>query len=139
MNTALANAYKEQLLIKKIQLELSQERFDHIYRLTRRNAPIPLPNSKKTFDCLKEKIKTFRPNQHLSSQTEYDHWFMILADSLKNQIELRFGYAQKFVNILMKDWCVENVIVKKKFNYKFLHAPIDNLVANAVCRYDNWS
>jgi hypothetical protein len=134
MNKLFAMAY-ERKLRKKVQLSLSQKRFDFIYNLTCRNAPNPLPKSELVFNQLSQKLKTFSPAKHLLSQEKYNYWFERLTDYLEKEVGLPFGYAQKFINVLMKDWCAENVIAERNFHYEFLHAPIDNIVADSISRY----
>jgi hypothetical protein len=83
---------------------------------------------------LQPTLRAFNPNTILVSQNHFDQWHNNFIQMLSKS-GLVFGFAQKFVNMLMKDWCAANVIASQNNNYQFLHAPIDNIIATAVARY----
>ena len=79
----------------------------------------------------------------LVNQASYDDWFFSKVDQLKtvgfnwqdarktNRTHIELGLAQKFLNLMVKDWwCInweaENVDVS------VIHAPFDNIMWNAV-------
>ena len=68
----------------------------------------------------------------------YDEWFENLVSSIRTNINLTFGQAQKIVNILMKyHFCYYWADFDRKWNnsycwlfpfFEFFHVPIDNVV-----------
>jgi hypothetical protein len=113
----------------------TQDRFNVIYNATMRGQKSKTKKIKTTaFEALQPSLMRFSPAKNLKSKPEYNKWFNRRISRLV-KLKLSFGHAQKFVNILMKDWCAANKIAGKNYNYKFFHAPIDNIVAKSVSRY----
>jgi len=139
-----------------LKVPLTSARANSIYNTIAR--PIRKPSLLQKNALLNQLVQSanfFATNAQplLQNQNTFDQWFFGECNALtrvpfswqqapKNGLavshqNITFGIAQKFLNLALKDWWASNKIQGGNFNYNFLYAPLDSIVADAVVRYAN--
>ena len=137
-----------------LQVPLTRPRANSIYNTIAR--PIRKPNPAQKITLLNQLVQSasfFATNAQslLQNQNSFDQWFFSECNALiripfswqqapKNGVatshqNITLGIAQKLLNLALKDWWATNKIQGNNFNYNFLYAPLDSIVADAVSRY----